>query len=190
MRTALALAMVLVALPAAAQESSAGPSSEPRTTGATSASEHGEPTAGEVADHDDAATEEPGGDAGASADADAGAAGDETSVDAAPQWNDDRVIAWATFATSLGVAILGGVLLAVGVDDVNTIENAPDGTAWPDVAGARDRAPVLTGVGSVVLGLGAAGMAVGAALLAHFGAQGTWLEVSALPGGVRLSGRF
>lgn len=97
---------------------------------------------------------------------------------------------WASFAASFGVAVLGGVLLAVGVDDLNTIENAPGGTVWADVAEARDRAPILTGIGGVVLGLGAAGMAVSAALLAHYGQGGTWLEVGALPGGLLVRGRF
>jgi hypothetical protein len=108
----------------------------------------------------------------------------------APRWTEERSIAWITFLTSIGVGIGGAVVLALGVDDINTVENAPDGTIWTDVSDAQERAPILTGVGAVVLGLGAAGAAVGAALLAYFGENGTWLEVSALPGGLRVRGTF
>lgn len=116
----------------------------------------------------------------------------DADVEPAPsaRWSDEKVIGWGTFAASIGVAITGGILLAVGVDDVSSVENAPDGTPWANVAGARDRAPILTGTGAVVLGLGAAGAAVGAALLAAFGRDGTWLSVSVLPGGLGVSGRF
>ena len=106
------------------------------------------------------------------------------------RWSDERVIGWATLTASMAVGIAGGILLAAGVDDVNSIENAPDGTMWSAVEGARDRAPILTGIGAVMLGLGAAGVAVGAGLLAYFGNQGTWISVSVLPNGVSASGRF
>jgi len=106
------------------------------------------------------------------------------------QWSEERVIGWATLTASMAVGIAGGILLAAGVDDVNSIENAPDGTMWSAVEGARDRAPILTGIGAVMLGLGAAGVAVGAGLLAYFGNQGTWISVSVLPNGVSASGRF
>ena len=62
--------------------------------------------------------------------------GDETPP--APHWTEDRTIAWITFVSSLAVSIGGGVTLAIGIDQVNTIENAADGTMWSDVAGARD----------------------------------------------------
>lgn len=105
-------------------------------------------------------------------------------------WSEEKTIGWVTFGSSLAVAIAGGILLAAGVDDVSSIENAPDGTLWHTVAGARDRAPIFTGTGAVLLGLGAAGAAVGAGLLAAFGRDGTWLSVSVLPGEVRVGGRF
>lgn len=118
---------------------------------------------------------------------------EDDEVEAAPAargWSDERVAAWATLGSSFGVAVLGGILLAAGLDAVNTVENAPDGTRWEDVAGARDRAPVLSGLGLGVLALGLAGSAVGAGLLAHFGEGGTWLAVSAGPSGVHVRGRY
>jgi hypothetical protein len=107
-----------------------------------------------------------------------------------PHWTEERTIGWAVVGASFGVAVLGGVLLAVGVDDINTIENAPDGTRWADVAAARDRAPILTATGALILGLGAAGLATGAGLLAYFGQEGTWLSVALLPGGLLMRGTF
>lgn len=115
---------------------------------------------------------------------------DEPAVRPAPGWSEGRVAGWATLGSSFGVAILGGVLLAVGVDAVNRIENAPDGTRWDDVAGARDLAPLLTGLGAAVLALGVIGTGVGAGMLAHFGSEGTWIAVSVLPGGLALRGTF
>jgi hypothetical protein len=122
--------------------------------------------------------------------ADGSDAGDERPAGAGPGWTDERAVGWALFGGSVGVGILGAVLLAVGVDDLNTVENAPGGSDWDDVVGAYERAPVLTATGAVVLGLGIAGAAAGAAVLAVWGGEGTWLEVSALPGGLRVRGRF
>jgi len=128
-------------------------------------------------------------DAGAAADDGAGDGADAGEASAA-RWTDERVIGWGLFAGSVAVGVLGAVLLAVGVDDMNTVENAPGGTDWEQVAGAYDRAPVLSATGAVVLGLGVVGAAVGAGVLAAWGGQGTWLEVTALPGGVQVRGRF
>lgn len=115
---------------------------------------------------------------------------DGTAPAGPPGWTEGRVIGWATLGTSFAVALAGGILLAVGLDAVNTVENAPDGTSWSAVADARDRAPILTGAGIAVLALGAVGTAVGAGLVAHFGEGGTWVTVSALPGGIAIRGRF
>ncbi|HEY8432505.1 MAG TPA: hypothetical protein VIL20_29245 [Sandaracinaceae bacterium] len=154
----------------------------PRSDEASDASAPGADSGGE------GETNDPGADEEGAAESDG-----EASTEAPPsraRWTDERTGAWAGFAASFGVAILGGVLLAVGIDDYNTIENAPGGTSWADVAGAYERAPILTGTGAAVLGLGVVATAVSAALLAHFGGEGTWLEVSVLPGGALARGRF
>lgn len=115
----------------------------------------------------------------------------ETSdADAEPGWSDGRALAWALFGASAAVLIGGAITLAVGVDDLNTIENAADGTAWASVEGAYARAPILTGLGAAVLGVGVASFAVAAGLLAHFGADGTWLRVSLGPGTLDVRGAF
>lgn len=105
-------------------------------------------------------------------------------------WTEERAIGWAVFGSSVAVGVLGAVLLAVGVDERNTAENAPGGTSSESVAGVYERASALTATGAVLLGLGIVGTAVGAAVLAVWGAEGTWLEVSAVPGALRVCGRF
>ena len=100
------------------------------------------------------------------------------------------MLAWTTFTAGIAVLATGAIMVAVGVDDLNTVENASDGTSWSAVEPSYGRAPILTAVGFVVLGVGVVGTAVGAALLSVHGEGGTWLEVSAGPGSVRLRGRF
>lgn len=132
-----------------------------------------------------------GSDAEASADADSLL---DTGTDSRPRdrphWTDERVLAWSTFGGSLALAIAGAIIFAAGADDINTIETAPYGSTWSDFVDERERAPILTGVGLTVLALGAIGSGIGAGLLAWSGAGGTWLEVSALPGGLSLRGAF
>mgnify|MGYP001628301224 CR=1 FL=1 len=97
-------------------------------------------------------------------------------------------LAWIAGAVTLTVG--GAITLAAGVDDVNTIENAADGSAWASVEDAYARGPVLTGIGAAILGLGVASLGVSAALLAHFGADGTWIEARIGPGSLMLRGVF
>ncbi len=177
--------------------------SEPDTSASDAGASEGGASAADVAvnDEDGAAGEEPAreeppsaeaADEDASADDEDAAAedGEEDAGPPPPHWTDERTAAWVTFVTSFALAVGGGVVLAVGVDEINTIENAADGTVWADVAGSLDRAPILTGVGAVVLGLGVAGTIAGATLLALYGSEGTWLEVSVLPTGISARGRF
>jgi hypothetical protein len=164
-----------------AETDDGGAQPETRPDGAAGDAAHEEAAEADAADGEpsDGDAEEEG-----AADGEADDAGADT------RWTDELAIGWGVFGGSLAVGVLGAVLLAVGVDDLNTVENAPGGTDWDQVASAYDRAPALTATGAVVLGLGVAGTAVGAALLAVWGEEGTWLEVSALPGGVRVRGRF
>lgn len=73
----------------------------------------------------------------------------------APRRADDPA-PWVLVGSGLVAAVVGAVLLGVGLDDVSTVENAPPNTPWPTVRGAYDRAPILTGVGGALLGVGLA----------------------------------
>jgi hypothetical protein len=67
---------------------------------------------------------------------------------------------WIVVGSGAALAVIGAILLGVGVADVAAVEGAPLGTPWPSLAGAYDRAPILTGVGGAAIGVGAA-VAVG-----------------------------
>ena len=53
--------------------------------------------------------------------------------------------------------IVGVVLFAIGMSDFAAVDNAPAGSSrWADFQQAYDRAPVLTGVGGAMMGIGGA----------------------------------
>ncbi len=66
---------------------------------------------------------------------------------------------------SAAVAVVGVVLLALAQADIATVENVSDGGRWSDIEAAYDRAPVLSTVGAILLGVGVAGAALGVVLL-------------------------
>jgi hypothetical protein len=68
----------------------------------------------------------------------------------------DPAPAWAVTISGAAIAIVGIAILIAGVLDVATIDNAVEGTEWNDISSAYDRAPILTTLGPVVLGIGAA----------------------------------
>jgi hypothetical protein len=84
-----------------------------------------------------------------------------TAVPAAPPSQSADVTPWVVMGVGLGVAVVGAILLGVGENDLSTVQNAPHGTPWSSLAGAYDRAPVLTGVGGAALGVGLAAAVVG-----------------------------
>ncbi len=81
--------------------------------------------------------------------------------EAAPSGEDPAP--WIVLGGGLVVAVVGAVLLGFGLADVSTVENAPRDTRWPTVAGAYERAPILTGLGGTLLGVGPAGAGGGLA---------------------------
>jgi hypothetical protein len=65
-----------------------------------------------------------------------------------------------TIAGAVSLAA-GLVLLVIGLADVSTVEDAEPGTEWSSLEGAHDRAPWLTGIGSVAAGVGAVALTGG-----------------------------
>ena len=88
----------------------------------------------------------------------------------------------------------GAVLLVLAQGDIDDVEGAPRGTRWSAVSGAYDAAPVESGVGFALLGVGAAGALAG--LIWALGdkdddrAQAGRVRVALSPAGARLSGVF
>lgn len=96
---------------------------------------------------------------------------------------------WIGVAASGAVAIGGGVLLVLGLQDVDTVENAELGTRWDDIRDAKERAPVLTGVGAVMLGVGLVGASICTFVLLD-GETQSEASVSVVPGGLVVHGRI
>lgn len=76
-----------------------------------------------------------------------------------------RVAPWVVVG---GAALVGGggaVLLALGKGDASSVENAAPGSTFSEVQGAADRAPMMMTLGTVLIGVGAAGISAGVAWL-------------------------
>jgi hypothetical protein len=76
------------------------------------------------------------------------------------------VAPWILVGVSGAVAIAGGVMLGIALNDVSTVEHTGPTTDWSEVEGKYQRSPVLSTVGIAMLGAGAAGIAAG--LTWHF----------------------
>ncbi|MDH5671334.1 MAG: tetratricopeptide repeat protein [Myxococcales bacterium] len=124
----------------------------------------------------------------------AGAEGSSTDGGSGPRdaggRNDTQLLGWVVLGTSAAVAATGAILFAVGMNDVSTVEDAPEDATWKEIRGPYERAPILTGTGLALLGVGLAGSALGIAWVAGDEATGTSIEVSVNPGTLLLSGEF
>lgn len=98
--------------------------------------------------------------------------------------SEPPLAAWVMAIGGGAVALVGGVLLALGLADVARVENASVGTEWSELQASYSRAPVLTGLGAGLLGVGGAvGVGGGVWLAASSGGA----EGSAM---LRLRGTF
>lgn len=88
---------------------------------------------------------------------------------------------WILVGSSAAVLVAGAILLAVGRLDADSVENAPMGSSWADVAEAAERSPILSGTGIALMALGAVGTALGIV----WAVQTPSGEVSVAPSGVR-----
>ena len=83
-----------------------------------------------------------------------------------------------------GVALIGVAIFIAGLLDYVEVQDAEQGTPWTRLRGAYDRAPILTGVGAAVAGVGAIAAVSG----------GVWLATSgggeASGAGLRVGGTF
>jgi len=106
-------------------------------------------------------------------------------VDAAP---------WVVLGVGLAVAIGGVVLVAVGQEDIASIEHAAHGTPWSSLQSTYDRTPIETGVGGTLLGVGLAaavvGLVWGVAQLSASGAHERPVALDVGLGTISVRGRF
>jgi tetratricopeptide (TPR) repeat protein len=106
----------------------------------------------------------------------------------AAEGGSSPALGWILTGTGAALAIGGGVLFALGLSDVSSVENADEGTPWSDLSGANDRAPIFTGVGIAAASVGVAVAALGLVLVATSGGpaeEEAEEEVSVGPGFVR-----
>ncbi len=111
------------------------------------------------------------------------------SSDTSEAGNGPGVVPWIVIGASAAVAIAGAIFVGIGVSDVSAVEGAPRGAVWDDYQSRYDRAPVLTTVGFVMLGVGVAGAALGVVLFATSGSDDS-TTVSLGPGSLRVRGTF
>ena len=110
------------------------------------------------------------------------------------QASDPGIVPWVVAAAGGVVAATGAVLLLLALSDVDTVEN-PEGEMprWEDSADAYDRAPVISTVGGIALGVGAAAAITGVVWgLTSGGSEEPAPETSIAigPGQVTLRGAF
>ena len=100
-----------------------------------------------------------------------------------------KVLPWVIVGGSGAVAVTGAVLFGLGMNDISEVEDPERGTYYDEIEAAEKRAPVFTGVGVTLFGLGVAGVVTGLVLLVldneqEKGAAG----LSLVPGGVVVRG--
>jgi Tetratricopeptide repeat/PEGA domain len=104
----------------------------------------------------------------------------------------DAVAPWIVVAGGGVVLVTGSVLLGVALSDKSDIENTPQGSrSWSDVEGTYDRVPVLSTIGGIMIGVGAAGVAAGLAWKFWPDESGAaTAALQPLPGGMKLGLQF
>jgi len=100
-----------------------------------------------------------------------------------------KVLAWVIVGGSSAVAVTGAVLFGLGMKDISEVENAEPETYYDEIEAADKRAPVYTGVGAALFGVGMAGVVTGLVLLTLDNEQeGGATELSLMPGGLVVRG--
>jgi hypothetical protein len=97
---------------------------------------------------------------------------------------------WIVIAVSGAAAVGGAVMLAVALGDIAKVEEAKPNTRWYEVEASYDRAPMLSTVGSILIGVGAAGALGGLIWHASEGDDANEIALQLAPTGVKLRGSW
>lgn len=122
-------------------------------------------------------------------------AGDTSSDPSAPRSSSpggEAVEATAGLALLIGgAAVLAGgvVFLAIGQAEASSVESVPEGTPWPEVEGAADRANWMRITGWILGGVGLAAAAAGLTLMLTAPSPTESVALHVRPNGVALAWR-
>lgn len=97
---------------------------------------------------------------------------------------------WIIAGVSGAVLVGGVVLVAMAQSDINKVEDADKGVMWNELEGAYDNAPVKSGIGIALIGVGLAGIATGVVLGVMGGGDDEDTQVAVGLGNVSISGSF
>ncbi len=100
---------------------------------------------------------------------------------------------WIVVGVGGAIVVAGAIVLALGVSDQATVENATAPMRWASLTDTYERAPILQGVGVGALVLGVAGVAVGLAWGLSGSSGSTSSDHARLrlgPGTLTLEGQF
>lgn len=103
---------------------------------------------------------------------------------------DPGVGPWITLGSGAASAAAGVILLGLGAKNRRFVENAEPGTLYKDVEDELQSAPRLTRAGGVMLGLGLAGVTVGAVWEIKGARKEKAPSISLGPGHIAIRGRF
>lgn len=96
---------------------------------------------------------------------------------------------WIVAGSGGAVAVAGVVLLFVARADVDRVENPGPDPRWEDVSGAYDRAPVVSTIGAIALGVGGAAL-VGGLVWGLVSRRDRSVDVAVGPGSLSMRGQF
>ena len=105
---------------------------------------------------------------------------------APPTESSASIAPWIVVGVSGAVAIAGGVLLGVALNDVATVESAEPLAPWSELEKHYDRSPELSAAGIAMLSVGLAGVAAGITWHVLSSEQGEEVALGIGPGTLQL----
>lgn len=96
---------------------------------------------------------------------------------------------WIVAGSGGALVVAGVALLLVARSDVDSVENPGPNPRWEDVSSAYDRAPVVSTIGAIALGVGGAAL-LGGVVWGLVSRRAPAVDVAVGPGSLQLRGQF
>jgi len=130
-------------------------------------------------------------DTSGSQEASAPATGSSPTAPTASASEGPGVMPWVIVGVSSALAITGTVLMFSAQSDIDKVEGASVGTRWSDIDDAHSAAPIKSGIGIALIGVGVAGIATGLVLaFSGGGEESNATQVAVGLGNVSVFGSF